>query len=49
MKYIEGDLMELYDERVKEFGKRKADRKFITDALFLFRHSSVSRLGDAAS
>ncbi len=35
--YIEGDLMELYHERVKEFGKRKADRKFITDVLLLFR------------
>ncbi len=34
---IEGDLMELYDERVKEFGKRKADRKFIVDVLLLFR------------
>ena len=29
--------MELYDERVKEFGKRKADRKFIGDVLLLFR------------
>ncbi len=37
LKYIEGDLMELYEERVKEFGKRKADIKFITDVLLLFR------------
>ena len=29
--------MELYQERVKEFGKRKADRKFIVDVLLLFR------------
>ncbi len=29
--------MELYNERVKEFGKRKADRKFIVDVLLLFR------------
>lgn len=29
--------MELYDERVKEFGKRKADRKFIVDVLLLIR------------
>ena len=36
-KYIEGDLMELYDERVKESGKRKADIKFIVDVLLLFR------------
>ncbi len=34
---IEGDLMELYEERVKESGKRKADRKFIVDVLMLFR------------
>ncbi|HEY5825210.1 MAG TPA: ABC transporter permease, partial [Cyclobacteriaceae bacterium] len=37
MKYIEGDLMELYEERVKEKGKRKADIKFIIDVLLLFR------------
>ncbi len=37
LKYIEGDLMELYDERVKEFGKQKADIKFIIDVLLLFR------------
>jgi putative ABC transport system permease protein len=35
--YIEGDLMELYDERINEFGKSKADRKFIVDVLLLFR------------
>jgi putative ABC transport system permease protein len=34
---IEGDLMELYDERLKEGGKRKADLKFIIDVLLLFR------------
>src|SRR5687768_1699636 len=37
LKYIEGDLMELYDERVKEFGKQKADIKFIIDVICLFR------------
>ncbi len=41
VKHIEGDLMELYDERVKEFGKRKADRKFIIDVLLLFRPGIV--------
>lgn len=35
--YIEGDLMEVYYRRVKESGKRKADRKFILDVLLLFR------------
>jgi putative ABC transport system permease protein len=38
---IEGDLMELYEERVHEFGKRKADRKFIGDVLLLFRPSII--------
>jgi len=37
LKYIEGDLMELYEERVKEYGKRKADLKFIKDVFLLFR------------
>lgn len=37
VKHIEGDLLELYGERVKESGKRKADMKFIADVLLLFR------------
>ena len=37
LKYIDGDLTELYGERVKEPGKRKADIKFILDVLLLFR------------
>jgi len=40
---IEGDLMELYNERVKEFGKRKADRKFVGDVLLLFRPGIIGR------
>ena len=36
-KYIEGDLMELYRERWENYGKRKADIKFIADVLLLFR------------
>ena len=35
--HIEGDLTEVYNERVQTFGKRKADRKFIIDVLLLFR------------
>lgn len=35
--FIEGDLMELYDERMKVSGKRKADVKFVIDVLLLFR------------
>jgi putative ABC transport system permease protein len=39
--HIEGDLMELYGERVKEMGKRKADLRFIIDVLLLFRPSII--------
>lgn len=35
--FIEGDLIEEYQERIREIGKRKADRKFILDVLLLFR------------
>ena len=35
--HIEGDLMELYQERIKEQGKRKADLKFTRDVILLFR------------
>lgn len=38
---IEGDLMELYNERLKESGKRKADLKFIIDVLLLFRRGII--------
>ncbi|WP_425389505.1 ABC transporter permease [Ekhidna sp.] len=41
VKPIEGDLMELYDERVKELGKKKADWKFIKDTLLLFRRDII--------
>lgn len=42
LKYIEGDLMELYDERVKESGKRKADVEFVIDVLLLFRPGIIN-------
>src|SRR5258705_5179922 len=35
--HIEGDLLETYKEQVTTLGKRKADTKFITDVLLLFR------------
>ncbi len=38
---IEGDLMELYGERVREAGKRKADLKFVGDVVLLFRPSII--------
>src|SRR5215831_18867248 len=39
--HIEGDLMELYEERIKEIGKRKADLRFTTDVLLLFRRGII--------
>src|SRR5258708_5082326 len=35
--HIEGDLLECYNEQVREKGKRKADLKFVIDVLLLFR------------
>ena len=35
--HIEGDLIEVYNERLNNSGKRKADRRFIIDVLLLFR------------
>ena len=41
VKPIEGDLLELYEERVEQLGKRKADRLFIKDTLLLFRKGII--------
>lgn len=41
VKPIEGDLMELYYEHVREIGKRKADLKFIKDILLLVRKDII--------
>ncbi len=38
---IEGDLMELYEERIIEKGKRKADLRFMIDVLLLFRRGII--------
>lgn len=35
--HIEGDLMEVYNARLKASGKQTADRRFIIDVLLLFR------------
>jgi putative ABC transport system permease protein len=35
--HIEGDLLEVYGDRLKKSGKTKADRKFVVDVLLLFR------------
>src|SRR5260221_4205295 len=39
--HIEGDLTELYQERVRELGRKNANRKFIVDVLLLFRPSII--------
>jgi ABC-type antimicrobial peptide transport system permease subunit len=38
---IEGDLMELYDKRIKHLGRRRADVRFALDVLLLFRPGIV--------
>ena len=35
--HIEGDLLELYNERLKQSGRKKADRRFVIEVLLLFR------------
>lgn len=44
-KPIEGDLMELYYERLDELGKRKADLLFIKDVFILFRKDIIRPAG----
>jgi putative ABC transport system permease protein len=39
--HIEGDLLEVYGERIKKIGKRKADSRFIIDVLLLLRPKIV--------
>jgi hypothetical protein len=39
--HIEGDLTELFQERVDEVGRRKATVKFMVDVLLLFRPGIV--------
>jgi putative ABC transport system permease protein len=41
LKYIEGDLMELYEGRAEKNGKFKADLRFAIDVLLLFRPSII--------
>ncbi|WKN43708.1 ABC transporter permease [Tunicatimonas pelagia] len=43
-KYIEGDLLELYKEWVKEKGRRTANIKFAWDVLLLFRPGIIKPL-----
>ena len=41
IKPIEGDLLELYEERVEELGRKKANRMFKKDVLLLFRKDII--------
>src|SRR5688500_5705313 len=45
-KYIEGDLLELYAERIKKSGKRKADLRFAADVILLFRPGIIKPLNE---
>jgi putative ABC transport system permease protein len=42
--FIEGDLMELYEERIRESGETRADTRFIMDVLLLCRPSIIRPL-----
>ena len=42
--YVEGDLMEVYERRVKTSGKRTADFHFALDVLLLFRPGIVRKM-----
>lgn len=42
--YIEGDLMEVYERRLKASGKWKADLRFISDVLLLFRPGIIRNM-----
>src|SRR5262245_62060572 len=45
LKYIEGDLIELHAERVQKHGARRADARFVTDVLLLFRPGIIRKFG----
>ncbi|MEM6842794.1 MAG: ABC transporter permease [Bacteroidota bacterium] len=47
--FIEGDLLELYEERVKDMGKKKANIRFAWDVLLLFRPSIIRPLNQSQS
>lgn len=42
---IEGDLIELYHERISQKGKRKADLHFANDVILLFRPGIIRPMG----
>ena len=40
--YIEGDLMEVYERRLRRSGKARANALFIVDVLLLFRPGIIN-------
>jgi putative ABC transport system permease protein len=44
LNHIEGDLLEVYGQRLRKYGRRKADIQFIIDVLLLFRRNIVKPL-----
>ena len=44
LKYIEGDLLEMYKEAKQKKGKASADLKFIVDVILLFRPGIVRQV-----
>ncbi|HEY9049184.1 MAG TPA: FtsX-like permease family protein [Ohtaekwangia sp.] len=46
VRYIEGDLLELYHERLQRVGKRRADLLIAIDVLLLFRPGIIRKAGN---
>ena len=44
---VEGNMLELYDQRVEKYGKKKANRLFIKETFQLFRPGIISPLSDS--
>src|SRR5688572_21961989 len=44
LRFIEGDLYELYNERMSRIGKRRADFRFVIDVVLLLRPGIVRQL-----
>jgi putative ABC transport system permease protein len=42
---IEGDLLEIYSDRVRRFGKPRADLRFIVDVILLLRPAIIRPIG----
>ena len=47
--YIEGDLVEMYERRLRAYGKRRADITFAIDVLLLFRPGIIGRTQESGN